>query len=87
MLEKSSVFAVTNGAPNRYHVTLTRFWVRLVGHMMENPTYAESTDELLVRLPFLLDRVCLIATGEERLSNRTRHEAAGLNPTWLHYPE
>jgi hypothetical protein len=49
-------FAVANGAPNRYHDTLTRFWVRLVGHAMENAPGAGSIDELLAMFPFLLDK-------------------------------
>jgi len=49
-------FAVSNGASNRYHDTLTRFWVRLVGHVMENAPEAKSIEELLGRFPFLLDK-------------------------------
>ena len=49
-------FAVANGASGRYHDTLTRFWVRLVGHPMENATNVVSIDELLARFPFLLDK-------------------------------
>jgi hypothetical protein len=49
-------FAVANGASGRYHDTLTRFWVRLVGHAMENAKEAGSIDELLARFPFLLDK-------------------------------
>jgi hypothetical protein len=49
-------FALANGAPNRYHDTLTRFWVRVVVHAMENAPEARSIDELLARFPFLLDK-------------------------------
>jgi hypothetical protein len=49
-------FAVANGASNRYHGTLTRFWVRLVGHAMENAPEARNIDELLGVFPFLLDK-------------------------------
>ena len=49
-------FAVANGASNRYHDTLTRFWVRLVSHAMENAPEARSIDELLSVFPFLLDK-------------------------------
>ena len=49
-------FAVANGASNRYHDTLTRFWVGLLGHAMENAPEAQSIDELLARFPFLLDK-------------------------------
>src|SRR2546422_2577472 len=49
-------FAGANGASNRYHDTLTRFWVRLVGHAMANAPEARSIAELLARFPFLLER-------------------------------
>lgn len=49
-------FAAANGASNRYHDTLTRFWVRLIGHVMKNEPEARSIDELLARFPFLLDK-------------------------------
>jgi hypothetical protein len=49
-------FAVANGAANRYHDTLTRFWVRLVGHAIENAPEAGSIDALLAMFPFLLDK-------------------------------
>jgi hypothetical protein len=48
--------AVASGSPNRYHDTLTRFWVRLVGHVMQNALQAGSIDEVLARFPFLLDK-------------------------------
>src|SRR5207302_10979897 len=50
------LFAVANGASNRYHDTLTRFWVRLVGHAMENAPEARSIDELLAMFRFLLEK-------------------------------
>ena len=49
-------FAVANGASNRYHDTLTRFWVHLAGHAMGIVPEAESIDELLARFPLLLDK-------------------------------
>src|SRR5467141_2028503 len=50
------LFAVAKGVSKRYHDTLTRFWVRLVGHVMQNAPQAGSVDELLARFPFLLDK-------------------------------
>src|SRR5713101_1320478 len=49
-------FALANGAPNRYHDTLTRFWVRLVSHVMEHAPEAGSIDATLAKFPFLLDK-------------------------------
>src|SRR5260370_25308800 len=48
--------AVASGSPKRYHDTLTRFCVRLVGHSMEKSTQGGSVDDLLARFPFLLDK-------------------------------
>lgn len=48
--------AVANGASGKYHDTLTRFWVRLVGHVMENAPEAQSIHGLLARFPLLLDK-------------------------------
>ena len=48
--------AAASGAANRYHETLTRFWVRILGHAMENAPDVRSIDELLARFPFLLDK-------------------------------
>src|SRR6266705_1787776 len=58
-------FAIVKGASNRYHDTLTRFWVRLVGHSMENAPEARSIDDLLARFPFLLD-IFTTVNGEQR---------------------
>jgi len=49
-------FAVANGASGRYHDTLTRFWIRLVGHAMENAPETSTIDELVAKFPFLLDK-------------------------------
>jgi hypothetical protein len=49
-------FAAASGAANRYHENLTRFWVRLLSHTMENTLRAGSIDALLARFPFLLDK-------------------------------
>jgi hypothetical protein len=49
-------FAVANGASNRYHDTLTRFWVRLLSHAMEHAPEARTIDELLSMFPLLLDK-------------------------------
>src|SRR6266702_7808798 len=76
-------FAVAYGASNRYHDTLTRFWVRLVGHAIENAPEARSIDDLLARFPFLLD-IFTSVTGEQRPSTRTGRVTVGLNRTYFH---
>jgi len=49
-------YAQAQGAPDRYHETLTRFWMRIVNHAMELAPVAESTDELVERFPILLEK-------------------------------
>lgn len=49
-------FAASQGAPARYHETLTRFWVRLVRHAMSEASEVEGIDELIERFPLLLER-------------------------------
>src|SRR2546428_12961388 len=49
-------FATAKGSSNRYHDTLTRFWVHLVGHAMANAPDSRSIDELLARSLFLLEK-------------------------------
>src|SRR5438067_11701935 len=49
-------FAVANGAWNRYHDTLTRFCVHVVGHAIENAPEARCIDDLTARFPYLLDK-------------------------------
>jgi hypothetical protein len=59
-------FAVANGAPKRYHDTMTRFWVRLVGHAMENAPDAGSIDALLAMFPVLLDKTLSLSSLVQR---------------------
>ena len=64
--------AVANGASNRYHDTLTRFWVRLAGHAMGIAPEAGSIDELLARFPLLLDKSLPYWRGETFNSDEAR---------------
>jgi len=48
--------ATSQGAPGRFHETLTRFWVHMVRHAMENGPDAKSIDQLLVSFPILLKK-------------------------------
>src|ERR1700693_538236 len=49
-------FAASQGAASRYHDTLTRFWVRLVSHAMNEAADAKNIDELVEKFPFLKDK-------------------------------
>jgi len=49
-------FAAVHGAPDRFHVTLTRFWIRLVEHLMAAFPTIERFDDLLAVFPLVLDK-------------------------------
>src|SRR5262245_21123791 len=49
-------FAVAHSAGDRFHETLTRFWVRLMQHLLEAFPGMEHFDDLLARFPAALDK-------------------------------
>jgi hypothetical protein len=48
-------FAAVHGHAARYHDTMTRFWVRLVGHAVSNRPEIDDFDTFLSAYPMLLD--------------------------------
>ena len=79
-------FAVANGASGRYHDTLTRFWVRLVGHAMENAPEAGSIDQLLSKFPFLLDKSLPYRHWQGETFNSDEARAGWIEPDLLPVP-
>jgi hypothetical protein len=79
-------FAVANGASGRYHDTLTRFWVRLVGHAMENAHEVGSIDGLLARFPFLLDKSLPYRHWRGETFNSDRARAGWVEPDLVPLP-
>jgi hypothetical protein len=49
-------FAAGHGAADRFHETLTRFWVHLVQHLIETFPLVDRFDDLLARYPQLADK-------------------------------
>jgi hypothetical protein len=49
-------FAEHQGAGNRYHETLTMFWVRIVNHAVQSRPDINNFDVFLDSFPFLLDK-------------------------------
>jgi len=49
-------FASIHGAADRFHLTLTRFWIRLVQHLMEAFPTSDSFDDLLAAFPPVMDK-------------------------------
>jgi hypothetical protein len=79
-------FAVANGAPKRYHDTMTRFWVRLVGHAMENAPDARSVDALLAMFPVLLDKTPPYRHWRRETFNSDRARAGWVEPDLVPLP-
>jgi hypothetical protein len=48
--------ATAHGHGERYHDTMTRFWVRLVAHTVSDRPEIADFDELLAAYPLLLDK-------------------------------
>ena len=48
-------FAAAHGASEKYHETITRFWLRLVAHHLDADPPASSFDDFLSHSPRLLD--------------------------------
>lgn len=49
-------FATRHGQADKYHETLTRFWVRIVGHMVEARPDITEFETFLATFPQLLDK-------------------------------
>ncbi len=48
-------FAAQHGQAEKYHETMTRFWVRIVGHMLEARPDITEFGAFLAAFPLLLD--------------------------------
>jgi hypothetical protein len=79
-------FAVANGASGKYHDTLTRFWLRLVGHAIENAPNVWSIDELLAKFPFLLDKSLPYRHWRGETFNSDEARAGWIEPDLLPVP-
>ena len=49
-------FAAAHGAADRFHETLTRFWIAVVQHLIETFPHVRHFDELLAHYPALADK-------------------------------
>jgi hypothetical protein len=79
-------FAAAQGAASRYHDTLTRFWVRLVSHAMQDAPDAGSIDELLARFPMLLDKSLPYRHWREKTFNSDKARAGWVEPDLVPLP-
>ena len=49
-------FATQHGHAEKYHETMTRFWARIVGHMVAARPDITTFDEFLAAFPMLLEK-------------------------------
>ncbi|HEX6544592.1 MAG TPA: hypothetical protein VF040_22735 [Ktedonobacterales bacterium] len=49
-------FATAHGHAEKYHDTMTRFWVRIVGHAVARRPDISTFDEFLAAFPLLLEK-------------------------------
>jgi hypothetical protein len=49
-------FAAQHGQADKYHETLTRFWVRIVGHLIDARPDVAEFERFLATFPHLLDK-------------------------------
>jgi hypothetical protein len=56
IMQGIQAFAEYQGAGNRYHETLTMFWVRIVDHAVQARPDIINFDVFLESFPFLLDK-------------------------------
>jgi hypothetical protein len=70
--------ATSQGAASRYHDTLTRFWVRLVSHAMNEAEDAKNIDKLIEEFPFLTDK-----NLPYRHWKRETFDSAGARAGWV----
>lgn len=72
------------GMPQKYHETMTRAWVVLVGHASTESSTDDFT-EFVARHPELLDTRLLMRHYHPQRWPRPRRDWAGLSPTSRHW--
>lgn len=71
-------FAAAQGAAQLFHVTLTRFWIRLVQHLIEAFPTIERFEELLAAFPLVADKTIVY-----RHYSAARLETAEARQGWV----
>ena len=56
VIESIRQFAAAHGAADRFHETLTRFWIALVRHVDQAFPGIDHFDDLLARYPLMADK-------------------------------
>jgi hypothetical protein len=72
-------FAARHGVADRYHETITRFWIRLVGHAVAVAPDA-AFEDLVERFPILLDASAITRHWSRDALQRPEARAHWLEP-------
>jgi hypothetical protein len=78
MAESIQRFAAHIGKPEKFHVTMTRAWIRLVAAARERTPHATSFSEFVTAHPHLLDKDSLL-----KHYSKDRLESAAARACWL----
>ena len=76
-------FAQHNSHGPLYHDTMTRFWLRLVGHAVSARPEIVDFDEFLAAFPLLLDKSAPLRHWSREAMFGPEARAAWQDPTWL----
>ena len=79
-------FASAHGAAHLFHVTLTRFWIRLVQHLIEAFPSVDRFEDLLAVFPLVADKTIIYATTPRPCSGRPKRVACGSSRTCCRSP-
>jgi hypothetical protein len=75
-------FATQHGQPDKYHETITQFWIRLVGHLIQIRPDIVDFATFMETFPHLLDTGL---PGSERRYAATRRGSPGLSQICFHW--
>jgi hypothetical protein len=79
-------FARANHVPDRYHDTITRFWGRVVAHVVERHPEVADFDEFLAIWPGLADKTSINRHYSPALVNSAAARAGWVEPDLLPMP-
>ncbi len=79
-------FAARHGQSQKYHETLTQFWVRIVGHMVEARPDIGDFAAFLATFPQLLDKDLPYRHWRRETMNSARARAGWVEPDLVALP-
>lgn len=79
-------FATHHGQAQKYHETLTRFWIRIVGHLVEARPDITEFATFLAAFPWLLDKDLPYRHWRRETMSSTTAHASWVEPDLLALP-